>query len=428
MLRFALMLLAVTPIPAWAQWTTNVYGPHGFVGVSETTHVPESSGVVAGRRNRDVFWTHNDSGHRHPRIYAFRLSAADKADRKAKHLGYVELPGASNVDWEDISAGPDGTIYIFDGGDNPPCERIDKQIHRFIEPALDPNNSPVAWTTRFDSIRFEYPDAADPSRPAEADGQRYDAECLLVHPRSGDLYVVTKRNSRGAPAARVYKLSAAGIIWNSQRRHLLTFVADLSLPFVNLVTGGDIAPDGRRVVLRNYLAAFEFTLPAGQPFERIFRQRPRTYSLAREAVQLLQGEGICYAQDGRDLITTTEARRIRNDRRFRIFSSRWRLANLRVASVGSESAVVCWDTAQPLDSTVEYGHGTDRGQSVSDKTKAVSDKAKVTSHTVKLTHLKPGTRYHYRVKSGPLLYPASAPAPDASFLTKPLRPTHGKSG
>jgi len=422
MLSFALMLMAVTGAPASAQWTTNVYGPHVFLGTSETTHVPESSGVVAGRRNCDVFWTHNDSGHPHPRIWAFRLSAADKADRKAKHLGYVELRGASNVDWEDIAAGPGHSIYVLDGGDNPPCERIDKHIHRFIEPALDPDGAPVARTTRFDSIRFEYPDARKPSSPAEADGQRYDAECLFVHPVTGDMYVVTKRNSRGAAAARVYKLPAAGITWNSQRCHVLTFVADLSSPVLNMITAGDVDPAGRRVVLRNYLVSFEFTLPAGQPFDMIFRQRPRTRSLALEAVQLLQGEGICYAHNGRDLVTTTESRRGRNDRRFRIFSSPWRLANLRVESVGSESAVVCWDTAQPLDSTVEYGHGTDRGQSVSDKVKTVSDKTNVTSHTVRLTDLKPGTRYHYRVKSGPLIYPASAPAPDASFLTKPPRP------
>ena len=80
--------------------------------------------------------------------------------------------------------------------------------------------------------------------------------------------------------------------------------------------------------------------------------------------------------------------------------------------MGSDVAVVRWETAQPLDSTVEFGPTFDLGQSV-------GGADKVTSHAVKLTHLKPGTRYHYRVKSGPLTYPTSAPAHDVAFLTEP---------
>ena len=218
MLRFTLMLVAVTPAPAGGQWTTNVYGPHTFAASSETTLVPESSGVIASRRSPDVFWTHNDSGHPHSRVWAFRLSTADKADGKAKHLGYVELPGASNRDWEDIAAGPGHHIYVLDGGDNPPCKRSNKHIHRFVEPTVDPDGSPVALTTPFDSVLFEYPDAKNPSRPAEAGEHRYDAECLLVHPVRGDIYVVTKRDGLGKAVARIYKLPAAGIAWKWLKR------------------------------------------------------------------------------------------------------------------------------------------------------------------------------------------------------------------
>lgn len=409
MLRFILIVVAVTHSPAWGQWTTNLYGPHEFAGMSETAFVSESSGVIESRRNPDVFWTHNDSGHPHPRVWAFRLSDKDRAERKAKHLGYVELRGASNLDWEDIAAGPGHRIYILDGGDNPPCKRANKRIHRFIEPAVDPNGSPVALTAPFDSILFEYPDVNDPSRPAKDEQQRYDAECLFVNPANGDIYVVTKRDNRSQAVARVYKLPAADIEWNAKRRHVLTFVTDLSSPILNMITGGDIAPDGRRVVLRNYLAAFEYALPANQPFETIFRQHPRIHSLTLETIQLLQGEGICYVHDGRDLVTTTESRKGAADRRFRVFRLPWQLANLRVESVIGESAVICWDTARPLDSTVEYSNETDDVQTVRDKTK-------VTSHKVKLTHLKPNTRYHYRVQSGSLRYPTTMPAQNTSFM------------
>ena len=174
----------------------------------ETTLVPESSGVVASRYNRDIFWTHNDSGATYARVYAFRLSAADKAAGVGKHMGYVELPTATNVDWEDISAGPGHWIYVFDGGDNPACDRTAKHIHRFVEPTVDPNASPVALTAACDSIWFEYPDSSNPALPADSNAERYDAECLMVHPVSGDIYVVTKRDTNNTYVARVYKLPA----------------------------------------------------------------------------------------------------------------------------------------------------------------------------------------------------------------------------
>jgi len=412
MLRSVLILIALTQTPAWAQWTTNVYGPHKFVGLSETNLVPESSGVIASRISPNVFWTHNDSGNKHARAWAFWISDEDRAKRTVKHLGYVELEGASNIDWEDIAAGPGHRIYIFDGGDNPPCRRNDKRIHRFVEPKIDTDKPPVALTRPFESILFEYPDEKNASRPTKDDAHRYDAECLFVHPISGDMYVVTKRDNRNKAVAKVYKLAAADVAWNSQRRHVLTFVTDLSSPILNMVTGGDISSDGRRIVLRNYLAAFEYTLPAGQPFETIFRQHPRIHGLTLEALQVLQGEGICLTNNGRDLVTTTECRKGTPERQFRVFKLPWQLANVRVESIQGDSAIVRWDTTQPLDSIVEYGQQVEAIQSI-------SDNHEVTSHAIKLPDLTPGVRYYYRVQSGQLRYPATMPAAGVSFVIAP---------
>jgi len=296
-----------------------VYGPEEFAALSETTLVPGCSGVIASRRNKDVYWTHDDSPSSRPRVWAFRLSAADRKNRVARDLGYVELPGASNVNWEDIAAGPGGTIYVFDGGDNPPCRRTGKRIHRFTEPTIDPDGPPVALTAKFDSIRFEYPDSANPARPAQSNDDRYDAECLLVHPVSGDMYVVTKRSNRNKPVARIYKLPATGLDWNSDRVHVLEFVADVSTASMSMVTAGDVSGDGQRVVLRNYWSAFEYSLPPGELFEAIFRQPPRAVPLTVEVVHMLQGEGICYRLDGRELITTTESPQRNGDVKFRVF-------------------------------------------------------------------------------------------------------------
>ncbi len=287
---------------------------------AQTDQVPESSGVVAGRVNPDIYWTHNDSGDYAPRVYAFRLSAADRESGVAPDLGYVELKGARLKDWEDIAYGPDNKIHILDGGDNPPCKRDNKRIYRLTEPSIEPAGGPIALHVPCTSIRFEYPSAADASRPAKTPDERFDAECLLVHPESGDIYIVTKQSSNKMPIARVYKLAADGLDWNGTGIHVLRYVTDLSntlgltANFLSAVTGGDISSDGRRVVLRNYLGAYEFILPPGRPFDEMFQQKPRVISLLGEP----QGEGICYTLDGRNLITTSEVQRL-GEQAFRIY-------------------------------------------------------------------------------------------------------------
>ncbi len=287
---------------------------------AQTDQVPESSGVVASRLNPDIYWTHNDSGSYLPRVYAFRLSAADLESGAAPDRGYVELKGARLTDWEDIACGPDHKIYILDGGDNPPCKRDNKHIYRFIEPRIDPDGSLMALNMPCESIRFEYPSSTDEVRPAATQNDRFDAECLLVHPESGDIYIVTKQDSKKSPIARLFKISADSLDWNNNKIHVLKYVADLSKilgltsNFLTAVTGGDISPDGRRAVLRNYLGAYEFVLPPGRPFDEMFRQKPRVISLLGEP----QGEGICYTLDGRNLITTSEVQRL-GERSFHIY-------------------------------------------------------------------------------------------------------------
>ena len=145
-------------MPSTAE-SAHTWGSEEFAATSETDLVPESSGVIPSRLARDVYWTHNDSGSEHPRVWAFRLSPADRQRHVAHHLGYVELPGASNHDWEDIAAGPGGRIYVFDGGDNPPCKRTGKHIIRFVEPKIDPRRAGrcVNRRLRVDPLRVSRP-------------------------------------------------------------------------------------------------------------------------------------------------------------------------------------------------------------------------------------------------------------------------------
>lgn len=398
-------------VPVLGEWTTQLYDSHVFVANSETTFASESSGVVASRKNPWVYWTHNDAGSALPAVWAFRLAPEDKSVGIAKHLGYVELSGASNHDWEDIASGPGGTIYIFDGGDNPPCGRTGKRIHRFMEPTINPNGPPIAVTSAFDSIRFEYPSAANPRLPATTDAERYDAECLMVHPGCGDVYVVTKRTTDKQDKALVFKLPATAIEWNSSRIHVLEYLADLTprvdSVFSAMVTAGDIHADGGRMMIRTYAFAHEFVLPPGLPFDALFEQTPENFSLLSQLFpEQLLGEGICYSYFDGSLITTTESQ---GQPMFRIFASPWLMANLRTEAVTNTTARICWDTRTPAGSSVAFGPTTAYGQNVTDPTAT-------TRHTVTLTGLVTGQDYYYRARSDSLTYPPASHAASYSFL------------
>ena len=137
-------------------------------------------------------------------------------------------------------------------------------MYRILEPdALHADHSsdrknPLTSGTA-EAVRFTYPD------------YNQDAETLMVHPASGDIYIVTKRVS--GPAG-VYRLRPD---FESNTVDKLEKVAEISVPAIpnGLLTGGDISPDGKRVVLCDYTQGYEFRLPEGAAnFDDIWQQSP----------------------------------------------------------------------------------------------------------------------------------------------------------
>jgi hypothetical protein len=263
------------------------YGPSTVLGRISDAGVDESSGLAASRRNPGLLWTHNDSGDE-PLVYCL--------DAQARSCGAWRVTGAEAFDWEDMAAGPGPTagepyLYLGDIGDNID-QRSEIVVYRIPEPvaggggAAPTRRSPAA-TARAEALRLRYPD-----------GTR-NAEALLVHPTSGDLYVVTKE----ASGAGVYKAAAP---LDPARVAPLTRVAELPFgaggPF-DQVTGGDISPDGRRVVFCTYAQGYELLLPEGAPsFDSVWAVPPVAVALGPR----LQGEAIAYRLDGRALLTTSE--------------------------------------------------------------------------------------------------------------------------
>jgi hypothetical protein len=247
----------------------------------KNTAVNESSGVVASTRYQDVFWTHNDSGDG-PNVYAF--------DRDGKDLGTFTLQGVTVRDCEDITIRTlHGKTYLYLGdiGDNR-RERQEIVVYRFLEPAPNPNGG-THTITQFETIRLKYPDGA------------YDCETLMVQPKTGDLYLVTKVQDG---QSRVYKLPNPRPLSSVQTlQYVATVPFQGGTPADRLTTGGDIVPDGSKLVIRTYLAAWEFTLPRGQKFDAIFSATPRRVALPIQP----QGEAICYTTNAKTWIITSES-------------------------------------------------------------------------------------------------------------------------
>jgi hypothetical protein len=254
------------------------YGPGTLLAYLQDEAITESSGLAASRRSDNLFWTHNDSGDR-PILYA--------TDRQGRALARFTVTGATARDWEDIAAGPGPAgpaLYVGDIGDNN-RNRHDTVVYRVPEPVVDANRTGVvSQTAPAERFPFRYPDGA------------HDAETLMVHPRTGQIFVVSKVEA--PPVVYLFPMPL-----QPGQPVTLERVAPLA-GVTPLITGGDVAPDGRRAVLRDYFLAYEYRLPTGRLFSEIFRTTPTRVPLPLER----QGEAIAYRRDGRALLTTSEGR------------------------------------------------------------------------------------------------------------------------
>lgn len=269
------------------------FQPPQIKGNLEDKEVNESSGVVASRLNPSLYWTHNDSGDG-PFIYAF--------DGAGKRKGVWKVKNASAIDWEDMAIGPGpksgkSYLYLGDIGDNLRA-RAELVIYQFLEPKISPEDSNILkssakLTKRANIIRVKYPDGL------------YDAEALLIHPKSGNLYIITKpQKPSTGETARVYKATAP---LSTNSLITLEFIAKLALPLQDTdqkkINGAEISPNGQQVALSDYDRGYEICLPSGSnKFDDIWKQpiQPLELNIRK------QGESICYRLDGNALLTTSE--------------------------------------------------------------------------------------------------------------------------
>ncbi|MDH4462297.1 MAG: hypothetical protein QE277_12800 [Flectobacillus sp.] len=287
--RATLLLLAMILVIACKEKTVEAVPNDNFDGATdqgliENTDIDEASGLVASLNNKNMLWTHNDSGDKN------RIFSIDTLG-KGKREFYLE--GAENRDWEDmaISSFEDGAyLYVADFGDNI-AQYSDCTIYRFLEPKINSATPQSNTIKNVQKISYRY-----------SDGAR-DAECLLIDHKTKDIYILTKREFK----QRLYRLP-----YPQSYTQMMTaeFVEDVSfstaINTLFYITAGDVSQDNQELLVRNYGTIYHWRRAANETIPMMLARPasllPYNYNSTKEP----QGEGICFAKNGLGYYTIGE--------------------------------------------------------------------------------------------------------------------------
>lgn len=310
--RAAALLVAGVFVALLGPTAAHGYSPGRLYFQFQDAEILESSGVVASSVRDGLYFTHNDSPAAvEQQAVEARVFAAD--DRGCTLVEYA-LPGAMNQDWEDIARGPSpigSALWIGDIGDNNRARLSGIDVYRIAEPNV--NNSSSRATDRCPTKDMQTV-AWSRFRLKYIDGP-HDAETLLVHPSTGQLFVVTKSPTGTAVVYAAPPQLVEGADNLLTPTGAIVFPASTTLmrglqPDTQAgydvagrlqTTGGDISADGTKVVIRTYTDAWEWDVVNGD-VAAAFRSIPRQIPLLYAA----QGEAVGYTRDGRALVTTCE--------------------------------------------------------------------------------------------------------------------------
>lgn len=284
-----LMLLLLAGGPVHAQTADATLGTPNIVGMLRESAIAEVSGLAVSGRRPDLLWAVNDSDH---------PAALEALDRQGKHLGTVDVEGASNIDWEDLLSFQRHQVphlLIADTGDNGGL-RPDVTLYVVVEPK--PSDRSVPFSHQF-QIRFR-------------DGP-HDVEAVFLDANAETLYLIGKRQH---PA----KLYSVPLNFEKPPRRRITAKSlgtfdtipratpeDLQrLPrfarYFGQATGAVADPDGRFVVVLTYKDAFLFHRQSGQSWLHALQQTPQTFGLPL----MPQAEAIAFDPGLQEFLITTE--------------------------------------------------------------------------------------------------------------------------
>jgi len=261
-------------------------------GFLDKKRLKEASGLGVSKQFSNRFYHHNDSGATGI-FYVTDLSGA--------HTKEIIFTHDKVTDVEDVSVGPCATgqcIYLGDIGDN---DLLRPSIDLWVIPETN-QLSNVTDTAK--KITLTYPD-----RP-------HNAESLVVHPVTGDIYILTKeldKVAQRAQPAMLFKLPQSAL---GQSKVVLQAVANLDLPWINhnfeyhgqIATSMDISPNAKNLLVLTYDNAVEINLDKiiNSPSDTRTWKQDVDYKVLPLEKLLSQQEAVAYSSDGRSFYFDSE--------------------------------------------------------------------------------------------------------------------------
>ncbi|MEV6169222.1 WD40 repeat domain-containing protein [Streptomyces sp. NPDC051954] len=222
--------------------------------------ITESSGLAASRRHPGIYWTHNDQDD------GAYLYAVDSGTGKT--VATITMTGVGTPrDVEAIAIGPDNQIWVGDIGDNDGVTWPYVWIYQLPEPKnlTDQSVKATQYVVKY------------------SNGSR-DAESMVVHPKTGRVYIIDKQEDGGHLYEGPAKLSSSG-----------TNVFKPTVAVDLWATDAAFSPDGEQLAVRGYFGGISYEWNGG----KIKRQ-------GRISVPLGQGESVTYSVDGKKLMLGSE--------------------------------------------------------------------------------------------------------------------------
>lgn len=239
----------------------------------------EASGLAFSVKNKDMIWSHNDSGNAN---ILFLINA-----KTGEIMARYTIMGTSNLDWEDMEITIDSVtgepyVYIADIGDNSESRSV-YAIYRFKEPQYDSEHygRNIQWSPEdLSRINLTYPDGS------------HDAESLLVDPVTKDIYLVTKRDYLSTLYVLPFPYKTEGI--NTMYKAGVFSFREAS--------AGTVSLDGTKIMIKNRQDIFYWNHNPNQHLWQTLAQTPVKAPYAGEP----QGEAVAFDIDN-NYFTLSEA-------------------------------------------------------------------------------------------------------------------------
>ncbi|PWL40254.1 hypothetical protein DKG77_05380 [Flagellimonas aquimarina] len=250
------------------------YGDLTYLG-KLPSKLNEVSGIASV--NDSIAWVIEDNGNK-DHIYAINL--------KGNLVKKLKVENAKNHDWEDLAKDEKGNLYIGNFGNNA-NERKNLSIYKLPNPDNQTGNKIKA-----EKITFEYPQQE--KFPPKKSKLMFDCEAFFY--KDNFLYLITKNRTRPYTGkALIYKVPA--VIGSHQATLIGEFTACKDPQFCS-ITGADISPDGKKVVLLGSGFIWLFTDFSSDDFTK---GSLRTIDVKHRTQQ----ESICFV-DNRTLLIADE--------------------------------------------------------------------------------------------------------------------------